>query len=52
MGCTYISFFIQNGANFAQNPPRNKKKKYIFELLFGPFKNVMFCSFYAFPGGT
>ncbi len=59
-GVPIFFFFIQNGANFAQpllwvprtRPQRKNFKKNIFDLLFGPFKKVIFCSFYAFPGGT
>ncbi len=37
----------------SQEPAHKEKlKKKFFDLLFGPFKKVIFCSFYAFPGGT
>jgi hypothetical protein len=35
-----------------KNPPMKKKlEKNIFDLLFGPFKNGIVCSFYAYKGG-
>ncbi len=60
MGGTYIYFFHPKWSKLCtaplmgpKNPPIKKKlKKYIFEVLFGPFKKGIFCSFYAFPGGT
>jgi hypothetical protein len=60
MGGTYIFFLHPKWSKLCtvplmgpKNPPTKKKfKKNIFDLLFGPFKKVIFCSFYAFPGGT
>ena len=60
MGGTYIFFLHPKWSKLCtvplmgpKNPPtRIKLKKNIFDLLFGPFKKVIFCSFYAFPGGT
>ncbi len=60
MGGTYIFFLHPNWSKLCTAPligPKNrptkkKLKKNIFDLLFGPFKKVNFCSFYAFSGGT
>jgi hypothetical protein len=60
MGGTYIFFLHPKWSKLCTAPlmgPKNlptkkKLKKNIFDLLFGPFKKVIFCSFYAFPGGT
>ena len=60
MGGTYIYFFHPKWSKLCKaplmgpkNPPTKKKfLKNIFDLLFGPFKKVIFCLFYAFPGAT
>ncbi len=60
MGGTYIFFLHPKWSKLytvplmgPKNPPTKKKlKQNIFDLLFGPFKKVIFCSFYTFPGGT
>ncbi len=60
LGVRKYFFFIQSGANFAQpllwilRTPSFKKKmpKNIFDLLFGPFKNVTFFAHFTLLQGV
>ncbi len=59
MGCTYIFFSskmeqtLHSPSHGSEESPHEEKivKKNSFDLLFGPFKNGIVCSFYAYKGG-